>query len=120
MADEQNFAKEKRARFIVRAATAAWDAIIITHSAFKFIATPADFERQMIDQALTAFEDMLASVDKDDRISRKRLERLKEAMEAKLEALKSRKDDMLTIAEIGMDQIVVDEAQEFRKRTFTS
>ena len=72
MADEQNFAKDKRARFIARAATAAWDAIIITHSAFKFIATPADFERQMIDQALTAFEDMLASVDKDDRISRKR------------------------------------------------
>ncbi len=120
VADEQNFAKDKRARFIARAATAAWDAIIITHSAFKFIATPADFERQMIDEALAAFEDMLASVDKDDRISRKRLERLKEAMEAKLEALKSRKDDMLTIAEIGVDQIVVDEAQEFRKLTFAT
>ena len=120
VADEQNFAKEKRARFIARAATASWDAIIITHSAFKFIATPADFERQMVDAALASFEEMLASVSENDRVSRKRLERLKEGMEAKLEALKSRKDDMLTIAEIGVDQIVVDEAQEFRKLTFAT
>ena len=48
VADETNFAKDKRARFLARAATANWDAIIITHSAFKFIAVPADFERQMI------------------------------------------------------------------------
>jgi len=45
VADETNFVKEKRARFLARAATANWDAIIITHSAFKFIAVPAAFER---------------------------------------------------------------------------
>ena len=38
VADETNFVKEKRARFLARAATANWDAIIITHSAFRFIA----------------------------------------------------------------------------------
>ena len=37
VADETNFVKEKRHRFLSRAATANWDAIIITHSAFKFI-----------------------------------------------------------------------------------
>ena len=40
VADETNFVKEKRHRFLSRAATANWDAIIITHSAFKFIAGP--------------------------------------------------------------------------------
>jgi N12 class adenine-specific DNA methylase len=35
VADETNFTKDKRARFLSRAATATWDAIIITHSAFK-------------------------------------------------------------------------------------
>ena len=39
-------------------------------------------------------------------------------MEAKYEALQSRKDDLLTIGEIGIDQIIVDEAQEFRKLSF--
>ena len=34
VADETNFAKDKRARFLARAATSGWDAIIITHSAF--------------------------------------------------------------------------------------
>ena len=38
-------------------------------------------------------------------------------LEAKLEALARAKDDMLTIAEIGVDQVIVDEAQEFRKLT---
>ena len=43
VADETNFAKDKRARFLARAATANWDAIIITHSAFRFIAVPSAF-----------------------------------------------------------------------------
>ena len=48
VADETNFVKEKRHRFLSRAATANWDAIIITHSAFKFIPVPSAFEQQMI------------------------------------------------------------------------
>lgn len=48
VADETNFTKDKRARFLSRAATATWDAIIITHSAFRFIAVPSAFEQQMI------------------------------------------------------------------------
>ncbi len=42
VADESNFVKEKRARFLARSATAQWDAVIITHAAFRFIAVPAD------------------------------------------------------------------------------
>ena len=41
-------------------------------------------------------------------------------MEAKLESLAARKDDMLTIGEIGIDQLIVDEAQEFRKLSFAT
>ena len=53
-------------------------------------------------------------MDGEDRLTRKRIERAKEMMLAKLEALATAKDDMLTIGEIGVDQIIVDEAQEFR------
>ena len=118
VADETNFVKDKRGRFLARAATGLWDCIIITHSAFKFIATPAAFERALIDAQIASYAELLERVDGEDRISRKRIERMKEGMEAKLEALGSRKDDMLTIAELGIDQIVVDEAQEFRKLSF--
>ncbi len=41
-------------------------------------------------------------------------------MQERLEALSTRKDDLLTISEIGVDQIVVDEAQEFRKLSFAT
>ncbi|MUZ74797.1 lactate dehydrogenase [Agrobacterium vitis] len=120
VADETNFTKDKRARFLSRAATATWDAIIITHSAFKFIGVPSAFEQQMIRRELQLYEDLLLKVDGEDRVSRKRLERLKEGLEERLQALTTRKDDLLTISEIGVDQIVVDEAQEFRKLSFAT
>jgi N12 class adenine-specific DNA methylase/predicted RNA methylase len=120
VADDVNFAKAKRQRFLARAATGDWDCIIITHSAFKFIPIPAAFEREMIQTQLAAFEAMLDDIDGDDRISRKRIERMKEGFEAKLENLGDRTDDFLTISEIGIDQIIIDEAQEFRKLAFAT
>nr|WP_172690958.1 lactate dehydrogenase [Agrobacterium radiobacter]ASK49310.1 transposase [Agrobacterium radiobacter] len=120
VADETNFSKDKRARFLSRAATATWDAIIITHSAFRFIGVPAAFESQMIHDELELYETLLLKVEDEDRVSRKRLERLKEGLQERLEALSTRKDDLLTIAEIGVDQIIVDEAQEFRKLSFAT
>ncbi|QTG17292.1 DEAD/DEAH box helicase family protein (plasmid) [Agrobacterium tumefaciens] len=120
VADETNFTKDKRARFLSRAATATWDAIIITHSAFRFIAVPSAFEQQMIHDELELFDDLMTRVESDDRVSRKRLERLKEGLQERLEALATRKDDLLTISEIGVDQIIVDEAQEFRKLSFAT
>ncbi|MEO8683644.1 MAG: DEAD/DEAH box helicase family protein, partial [Devosia sp.] len=120
VADETNFSKDKRHRFLSRAATANWDAIIITHSAFRFIAVPSAFEQQMIRDELELYETLLTKVESDDRVSRKRLERLKEGLKDRLESLATRKDDLLTISEIGVDQIIVDEAQEFRKLSFAT
>ncbi len=120
VADETNFAGAKRARFLARAATANWDCVIITHSAFRFIAAPSDFEAGMVRRQIASHAELLEHLDGDDRITRKRIEKVKEKLQAKLEGLATRKDDMLTIAEIGIDQIVVDEAQEFRKLTFAT
>ncbi|PYE31981.1 N12 class adenine-specific DNA methylase [Rhizobium sp. PP-WC-1G-195] len=120
VADETNFVREKRHRFLSRAATANWDAIIITHSAFRFISVPSAFEAQMIQDELELYEDLLTKVERDDRLSRKRIERMKEGHKERLEALSTRKDDLLTISELGIDQIIVDEAQEFRKLSFAT
>ena len=121
VADETNFVAAKRHRFLARAATDHWDAIIITHSAFKLIPSPADFERDMIRAEIADYQDLLLDLKEDtDRLTRKRIERLKEGLEDRLTALRSRKDNMLTLAELGVDQIVVDEAQEFRKLSFVT
>jgi N12 class adenine-specific DNA methylase len=120
VADETNFTKDKRARFLARAATATWDCIIITHSAFRFIAVPADFERRMIEDQLALHEAVKLRVDDNDRTTRKRIEAMKEKLTARLEAVKARRDDMLTLEEIGIDQIIVDEAHEFRKLSFAT
>lgn len=120
VADETNFVRENRHRFLSRAATSNWDAIIITHSAFRFIAVPSAFEAQMIQDELELYEELLVKVERDDRLSRKRIERMKEGHKERLEALATRKDDFLTISELGIDQIIVDEAQEFRKLSFAT
>ena len=120
VADESNFTKDKRARFLARAATANWDAVIITHSAFRFIAVPADFERRMIEDQIATFEAMKLRANEDDRTTRKRIEAMKEKLADRLETLKAKRDDMLTIEEIGIDQVIVDEAQEFRKLAFAT
>ena len=121
VADETNFAKDKRARFLARAATACWDAIIITHSAFKFIAVPAAFEQEMIE----APDRQLRAPESPRRWRRPHHPQAPggdegEAGRAAGERSSDRRDDMVTIEEIGIDQIIVDEAQEFRKLTFAT
>ena len=74
----------------------------------------------MLLDELEAYEELLTRIDSQDRLSRKRVERMKEGHKERLEALASRKDDLLTISEIGIDQIIVDEAQEFRKLSFAT
>ena len=78
VADETNFAKDKRARFLARAATSGWDAIIITHTAFRFIAVPSDFERQIISDQIDTYEALKLRADDDDRTTRKRIEAMRE------------------------------------------
>jgi len=120
VADETNFVKARRSRFLARAATANWDAVIITHAAFRFIPVPSAFEQAMIEEQIEACEGIAERADKDDRITRKRLEATKEKLGEKLSALNGRRDDMVTLEEIGIDQVIVDEAQEFRKLSFAT
>jgi N12 class adenine-specific DNA methylase len=120
VADETNFVKEKRSRFLARAETANWDAVIITHAASRFIPVPAAFERAMIAEQIESCADLMARGDDGDRITRKRLEAMKEKLGEKLAPLQSRRDDMVTLEEIGIDQIIVDEAQESGKLRFAT
>jgi N12 class adenine-specific DNA methylase len=115
VADESNFVKAKRHRFIAQATLGAWDCIIITHSAFQFIPTPSHFEQTMIDEEISLLNSLLDVTETSMRTTRKRLELRKEQLSNRLDNLRTRKDDMVTLAEMGIDHLVVDEAQFFRK-----
>ena len=118
VADETNFAKAKRQRFMARAATGDWDCIIITHAAFNFIPIPRRL-RARHDRRPDRANSRTCSRPSTTPIAAARSHRADQGgFEAKLEGLKNEKDDLLTISEIGVDQIIVDEAQEFRKLAF--
>jgi N12 class adenine-specific DNA methylase len=77
----------------------------------------------LIEEQVAVLDTLLDTLKKhgeNDRTSRKRLEQRKEALRMRCEALRGRKDDMVTIAEMGIDQIIVDEAQNFRKLSFAT
>lgn len=111
VADERNFARDRRRRFLARAATGEWDAVVVSHSAFGFLAAPREFQGAMAEEAIRDLDEALSRVDGEDRIGRKRIERLKEGLEERLRATSegTRRDDLLDVSEVGVDQIVVDE-----------
>ncbi len=74
----------------------------------------------MITDQISSHEAMKLAADDDDRTTRKRIELMKEKLTERLEAIKDRRDNMLTLEEIGIDQLIVDEAQEFRKLSFAT
>ena len=75
---------------------------------------------RLIQDQIAMHEAVKLRADADDRTTRKRIEAMKEKLEERLQALKTRRDDMVTIEEIGIDQLIVDEAQEFRKLSFAT
>lgn len=123
VADEQRFHTSRRKEFIARMAAENWDAIIITHSAFGFIPMSENFTSGMIQQQIDDLEDLLSEIGKgqDVRITRRKVEQQKEALEQRLRGMTNRKrDQVFTFEETGVDFMFVDEAHLFRKLDFAT
>ena len=119
VADEQNFHTHNRKRFVAQAALNNPDAIVITHSAFGRIGMSDAYTAQFIQDQIAEWQDALADVDKNDRVTVKQVQRRIEMLERRLEAAQSEaKDRVLTFEELGVDRLFVDEAHEFRKLSF--
>ena len=121
VADEGQFSKENRNRFMGKIAAENWDGIIITHSAFGKIPMSADFQAQFIEEQLDDLEIVLSDA-KGDYAKTKQVERLKKRLEGRLEKILAAKgkDTGISFEETGIDQLFVDEAHEFRKLDFTT
>ena len=119
VADEANMEKRNRLKFMATATTGEWDCVVITHSAFSRIPMSSEFQARMLEEERDLYQAaLLASSDGGESMTRKRLERAKEGIERKIKSFRSAKDNMVTLCDMGIDQLIVDEAHEFRKLSF--
>ena len=118
VATKKDFEKKNRKRFCGRIATGDYDAIIIGHSQFEKI--PMSIERQcaILEQQLEEVTNGIAELKRQrgDKFSVKQLERTKKSLKIKLDKLndQSRKDDVVTFEELGVDRLFIDESHYYK------
>ena len=118
VATRKDFETKNRKRFCGRIATGDYDAIIIGHSQFEKIPMSQDRQRLILEQQLHEIMDGIAELKRNrgDNFSVKQLEKSKKTVKQKLEKLndQSRKDDLVTFEELGIDRIFIDEAHYYK------
>lgn len=115
---KKDFETANRKKFCSRIATGDYDAIIISHSQFEKI--PMSVERQVaiiqkqIEDITFGIQDLKNN--NGERFSIKQMEKTKKGLETRLAKLNdtSRKDDVVTFEELGVDRIFVDEAHYYK------
>lgn len=118
VARKKDFEKQNRRKFCGRIATGDYDAIIIGHSQFEKIPMSKERQemilRQQINEIIDGIEEAKAA--KAERYTVKQLERTRRSLETKLQRLndQSRKDDLVTFEELGVDRVFVDESHYFK------
>ena len=118
VASKKDFETKNRKKFCARIATGDYDAIILGHSQFEKI--PISQERQerllqeQIDEIEAGVKELRAS--HTERFTIKQLERMKRQLETRLQKLTSatRKDDVVTFEQLGVDRLYVDEAHNYK------
>ena len=118
VATKKDFETKNRKKFCARIATGDYDAVIIGHSQFEKI--PVSIERQqfMLQKQIDEITDGITQVkaNRGERFTIKQLEKTKKSLQVKLDKLndQSRKDDVVTFEELGVDRLFVDEAHNFK------
>ena len=118
VATKKDFETQNRKKFCSRIATGDYDAIIIGHSQFEKI--PMSVERQQailerqIEEILEGIEQ--AKAQKAERYTVKQMERTRKSLETRLAKLndQSRKDDVVTFEQLGVDRLFIDESHYFK------
>ena len=118
VATKKDFETKNRKRFCGRIATGDYDAIIIGHSQFEKIPVSVERQRYLLEQQRREILDGIAELKAShgERFSIKQMERTRKSIDAKLEKLndQSRKDDVVTFEELGVDRIFIDEAHYYK------
>ena len=118
VATRKDFETKNRKKFCGRIATGDYDAVIIGHSQFEKIPMSVERQRaileQQIDEIMAGISD--AKREKAENFTIKQMEKTKKGLQAKIDKLndQSRKDDVVTFEELGVDRIFIDESHYFK------
>ena len=118
VATKKDFETKNRKRFCGRIATGDYDAIIIGHSQFEKIPVSIQRQRaileQQIDEIILGIRE--AKADKAENFTIKQMEKTRKGLQNKLDKLndQSRKDDVVTFEELGVDRLFIDESHYYK------
>ena len=123
VATKKDFETANRKKFCGRIATGEYDAEIIGHSQFEKIPMSAERQRTILEQQIAEIVMGIEEVKRNrgENFTIKQMEKTKKNLQAKLNKLndQSRKDDVVTFEELGVDRLFIDESH-FYKNLFLS
>lgn len=118
VATRKDFETKNRKKFCGRIATGDYDAVIIGHSQFEKIPMSIERQRAFLEEQLDDITNGIDEIKRNrgDSFSVKELERTRKAVKQKLDKLndQSRKDDVVTFEELGVDRIFIDESHYYK------
>ena len=118
VATKRDFETKNRKKFCGRIATGDYDAVIIGHSQFEKIPMSIERQRAILEQQLEELTDGIMDLKRNrgENFSIKQLEKSKKSVKQKLEKLndQSRKDDVVTFEELGVDRLFIDESHYYK------
>jgi N12 class adenine-specific DNA methylase len=125
VAGKDAFAAGHRQKAMSRIATGNYDAVIVSHKSFELLPVSDETFEHFVERQKEQLEDAIreAKAEKGDtRRILKELERAKKRLTAKLKerADRERKDDAVTFEQLGIDRLLVDEADLFKNLGFVS
>lgn len=121
VATKKDFETKNRKKFCARIATGDYDAVIIGHSQFEKIPISMERQKRLLEEQIAEITNGIRELkeERGERYAIKQLEKTKKTLKLKLDKLNdtSRKDDVVTFEELGVDRLFVDEA-DFYKNLF--
>ena len=119
VATKKDFEPSNRKKFCSRIATGDYDAIIIGHSQFERIPLSPERQKSMIGRQIQDITFAIAEAKAEDdgkSFTVKQMEKTKKTLQAKLQKLndQSRKDDVVTFEQLGVDRLFVDESHFYK------
>ncbi len=118
VATKKDFEPANRKKFCSRISTGDYDAVIIGHSQFERI--PLSRERQIAstERQMNDITNVIAELAEEEgtRYTIKQMEKTRKTLETRLAKLndQSRKDDVVTFEQLGVDRLFVDESHNYK------
>ena len=115
---KKDFEGPNRKKFCAKIATGDYDAVIMGHSQFERLPMSLERRERLLQEQMWEIEEGLEELKNShaEKFSIKQLERTKRSLEARLEKLHdgTRKDDVVTFEQLGVDRLFVDEAHSYK------